>query len=234
VPDFSRRAHTPELMDSDTVDFETFRGCLKDLSKVNRLTLAYRPTLAFLERLRSEGLWPQDRPMAILDVGSGYGDMLREIKRWAAKRGLDVRLAGLDRNPWSRASAEGVAGSEGIVWATEDLFDYRGGADVVLSSLFTHHLDDASLVRFIEWQEQTARIGWFINDLKRHPFAYFGFGVLATVMRWHPFVRHDGPVSISRAFLRKDWRATLSLAGAAKATIEDWFPFRLCVARVRG
>lgn len=234
MPDFSRRAQTQELMDSDTVDFETFRDCLSDLAKVNQLTLAYRPTLAFLERLRREGLWPQDRPLAILDVGSGYGDMLREIKRWAAKRGLDVRLSGLDRNPWSKGSAEAVPGSEGIVWKTEDLFDYRGGADVVLSSLFTHHLDDASLVRFIEWQEQTAGIGWFINDLKRHPFAYFGFGLLAALMRWHPFVRHDGPVSISRGFVRKDWRATLSLAGAAKATIEDWFPFRLCVARVRG
>jgi SAM-dependent methyltransferase len=222
------------MMDSDDVDFDTFHGCLTDLAKVNVLTLAYRPTLAFLTRVHRQGLWPGDRPLSVLDVGSGHGDMLRVIKRWAARRNLDIRLTGLDRNPWSERSAERALGSEGIIWVTEDLFDYRGGADVVLSSLFSHHLDDASLVRFVEWQEQTARIGWFINDLRRHPVAYYGFGLLATVMRWHRFVRHDGPVSISRAFSRADWTRLLGQAGARQAKIEDWFPFRLCVSRVRG
>ena len=233
MPDFSRRASTPELMDGDDIDFETFRGCLADLAKVNRLTLAYRPTLAFLERLHREGLWPTDRPLAVLDVGSGYGDMLRVVARWARRRNLDVRLTGLDRNPWSERAAERVLGSEGIAWITEDLFDHQGGADVVLSSLFTHHLDDASLIRFVEWQETNARIGWFVNDLLRHPFSYYGFGLLAQLMRWHPFVRHDGPVSIARAFREKDWRYVLSMAGARRAEIEPWFPFRLCVSRVR-
>lgn len=232
-PDFNRRAQTPELMDGDDVDFETFRGCLADLAKVNVLTLAYRPTLAFLDRLRREGRWPRDRPLEILDVGSGYGDMLRVIGRWAARRKLEVRLTGLDRNPGSARAAEQVGGSEDIRWVTEDLFDYRSGADVVLSSLFAHHLDDASLIRFVEWQESSARIGWFINDLLRHPFSYHGFGLLANLMRWHPFVRHDGPVSISRAFTPKDWGYILAMAGAREAKVEPWFPFRLCVSRVR-
>ncbi|MDB5458935.1 MAG: methyltransferase protein [Caulobacteraceae bacterium] len=234
MPDFASRAHTPELMDGDDVDFETFHGCLADLAKVNRLTLAYRPTLAFLNRLRREGRWPADRPLEILDVGSGYGDMLRVIRRWAARRGLAVRLTGLDRNPWSQRSAEQARGSAGIRWLTEDLFDHQGGTDVVLSSLFTHHLDDASLIRFVEWQETNARIGWFVNDLLRHPFSYHGFTLLARLMRWHPFVQHDGPVSISRAFSRRDWTEVLVKAGARHARIEPWFPFRLCVSRVRG
>lgn len=231
--DFSRRAETPELMDGPDVDFETFRGCLADLAKVNVLTLAHRPTLAFLARLHRDGLWPNDRPLMILDVGSGYGDMLRAINRWARKRGLEVRLTGLDRNPWSERSAERVLGSAGIAWVTQDLFDYRGGADVVVSSLFAHHLDDASLVRFIEWQEANARIGWFINDLLRNRFSYYGFALLARLMLWHPFVRHDGPVSIRRAFRPADWRRLLAHASARQAVIEPWFPFRLCVSRMR-
>jgi SAM-dependent methyltransferase len=221
-------------MDDDTVDFETFRRCLVDLAKVNRLTLAYRPTLAFLDRLRREGRWPKDRPLEILDVGSGYGDMLRCIARWARRRGLEVRLRGVDRNPWAERTAERVRGSSDITWFSQDVFDYRGGADVVLSALFAHHLDDDSLVRFIEWQEATARIGWFVNDLRRHPFAYHGFALLARVMVWHRFVRHDGPISISRAFAPGDWDALLRRAGARQAVIEPWFPFRLCVSRLRG
>jgi SAM-dependent methyltransferase len=232
--DFSRRADTPELMDDPTVDFETFRACLVDLAKVNRLTLAYRPTMAFLDRLHAGGLWPQDRPAVILDVGSGYGDMLRRVGRWAKARSLDVRLQGLDRNPWAARAAERVPGSDGVQWLSEDLFDHRGGADVVLSSLFAHHLDDAGLVRFMQWQETNARIGWFVNDLLRHPFSYYGFALLSRAMLWHRFVRHDGPVSIGRAFRPDDWTVLLARAGVRQARLEPWFPFRLCVSRVRG
>lgn len=231
--DFSRRARTPELMDDPSVDDDTFRACLVDLAKVNRLTLAYRPTLAFLDRLFDSGLWPRDRPAVILDVGSGYGDMLRLVAKWADERNLDVRLLGLDRNPWAARAAERVPGSQDIRWLSEDLFDHEGGADIVLSSLFAHHLDDASLVRFLEWQEVNARIGWFINDLLRHPFSYYGFSLLSRAMLWHRFVRHDGPVSISRAFRPEDWSVYLAQAGVRDARIEPWFPFRLCVSKVR-
>jgi SAM-dependent methyltransferase len=231
--DFSRRASTPELMDDADVDLETFRGCLVDLAKVNRLTLAYRPTLAFLDRLRASGRWPQDRPVTILDVGSGYGDMLRVVARWARARSLDVRLIGLDRNPFAGQVAERVHGSQGIQWIAEDLFRHTGGADIVLSSLFAHHLDDSALVRFLEWQEVNARIGWFVNDLERHPVSYYGFSALSRLMAWHPFVRHDGPVSIRRAFRPEDWAARLAEAGVRGARVEPWFPFRLCVSKVR-
>ena len=232
--DFSRRAQMPEMMDDPTVDFETWRACLVDLAKVNRVTLAYRPTLAFLNRIRDGGLWPQDRPVVILDVGSGYGDTLRQIGKWAGARSLDVRLQALDANPWSERAAERVQGSAGIQFITEDLFKHRDGADIVLSSLFTHHLDDLSVIRFLEWQEVNARIGWFINDLERHPFSYYGFALLSRVMRWHPFVVHDGPVSIRRAFRPEDWTVLLAKAGVHQARIETWFPFRLCVSRLRG
>ena len=42
-------------MDADDVSYETFRGCLQDLARVNVLSLGYRPTLGFLESLRREG-----------------------------------------------------------------------------------------------------------------------------------------------------------------------------------
>ena len=231
--DFTRRADAPEFMDAPDVDLATFRGCLVDLAKVNRLTLAYRPTLAFLTRLHAAGLWPQDRPAVILDVGCGYGDMLREVARWARARSLDVRLIGLDRNPHAGDVAERVRGSQGIQWLAEDLFAHAGGADIVLSSLFAHHLDDQALVRFLEWQEVNARLGWFVNDLERHPVSYYGFSILSRLMAWHPFVRHDGPVSIRRAFRPDDWARLLAEAGVRGARVEAWFPFRLCVSRVR-
>ena len=233
MPDFSRRAELDEFMDDPTVDFDTWQACLVDLAKVNRATFAYRPTLTFLRRLLDEGRWPQDRPAVILDVGSGYADTLRQVAKWAKANSLDVRLQALDRNPWSEKAAERAEGSAGIRFITQDLFDHSEGADIVLSSLFAHHLDHDRLVRFLEWQEVNARIGWFVNDLLRHPVSYYGFSVLSRLMLWHRFVVHDGPVSIRRAFVPADWEKLLAEAGVRGARVEPWFPFRLCVSKVR-
>ena len=231
-PDFSRRAILSEWMDDEDVDFATFDGCLKDLAKVNVLTLAVRPTLSFLHGLHRAGLWPADRPLALLDVGCGHGDALRAIDRWAQRRGLAVQLTGLDRNPWAAISAKAAtAPGRPIQWLTCDLFDYDGRPDVIVSSLFTHHLDEADLPRFLAWMNRTARMSWFVNDLRRDPVAWAGFSVLANLLRWHPFVRHDGPISIRRAFAPADWRRYLSEAGVHGARVERRFPYRLCVAR---
>jgi SAM-dependent methyltransferase len=219
-------------MDDDTVDFETFHACLRDLAKVNIATLAHRPTLSFLSHLARSGRWPADRPLSILDVGSGHGDALRAIDRWAARRGLAVSLTGLDRTPWAARAAAAASSGRPITWLTGDLFDHQGGADVIISSLFTHHLDDSALIRFLGWMDGRAAIGWFVNDLQRHPVAYYGFSVLSRLAGWHRFVRHDGPISIRRAFVEADWRSYLAQAGVSGASVRHRFPFRLCVAKL--
>ncbi|AXC49479.1 methyltransferase domain-containing protein [Paracoccus suum] len=233
--DLSRRSNEPELMDGEDVDYETLRGCLQDLARVNVLSLGHRPTLALLDTLRHGGRLPADRPLAVLDVGSGYGDLLRAVDRWAARRGVPVRLTGLDLSPWSARAACEVPGSDTIRWETGDVFDYAGRADVVVSSLFTHHLDDALVTRFLRWMEDRASVGWFINDLHRHRLSHAAFGPLAAALRMHPFVRHDGPVSIARAFVPEDWRRLIHAAGipSGEVRIQRWFPFRLCLSRIK-
>jgi hypothetical protein len=59
--------------------------------------------------------------------------------------------------------------------------------------------------------------------------------LLSKIMGWHPFVQHDGPVSIARAFTAADWRALIAEAGLSSDTVRvAWrFPFRLCVSRVK-
>jgi SAM-dependent methyltransferase len=173
--------------------------------------------------------------VTILDAGSGYGDMLRKIAAWAKRRGLPIDLTGVDLNPWSQRAAEEVG--DGIRYVTANVFDYRPAqpVDVVISSLFTHHLDDATLIRFVRWMEDTARIGWFVNDLHRHRLPYHLFGWSTWALRFHYFVQHDGPISIMRAFRKPEWQATLTAAGLPEgAACISWrFPFRLCVARVK-
>ena len=232
--DFSKRSVEHELMDEEGWEFETFRGCLRDLAKVNVVTLAHRPTLAFLEALRRAGRLDLDRPLEVVDVGSGYGDLLAAIAGWARRHDIPVRLVGLDLNPWSaRAAAAAWTEEATPLWITQDVFAFNGRCDLVVSSLFTHHLPEPELIRFLTWMETSARMGWFVNDLHRHAAPYYGFKLLARAMRWHPFVRHDGPVSIARAFTLTDWRGYLRQADLDGAGVQlRWrFPFRLCVAR---
>jgi SAM-dependent methyltransferase len=226
--DFSRRNALTELMDSDATDFATFRDCLVDLAKVNRLTLAYRPTLRFFADLAEAGRLPRDRVITVVDVGSGFGDMLRKLDRWAARRGLRLDLTGVDLNPWSaRTAVAATAPERPIRYVTANVFDFspERPIDIVISSLFTHHLDDGSLVRFIAWMEANAAIGWFVNDLHRHPLPYHAFRIASRALRFHHFVQHDGPISIARAFDAHDWRDALAAAGLAHVPAK-WTPVR--------
>ena len=236
--DLSRRNNLTQLMDSADTDFETFRVCLVDLSKVNYLTLAYRPTLRFFEHLARSGRLPADRTVNVVDAGSGFGDMVRKIDRWAVRRGLKLELTGADQNPLSTRAAEEVTTlGRPIRFVTTDIFAYQppSQVDIVISALMTHQMDDTSLIRFISWMEANAAIGWFVNDLRRNALPYHLFYVTSRVLRFHEFVQHDGPISIACAFEVADWRRLLDSAGIprAAAKISRAFPYRLCVSRLK-
>jgi len=231
--DLSRRAHLSEWMD-EPCSYEDFRACLHDLEQVNRLVLAYRPTLRWLQQFADE----KKSPLHIVDVGCGGGDMLRRMQAWARDHHVAVKLTGIDLNPYAaRVAREFDKAGSGIEWITGDAFSYQPEMpiDIVISSLFTHHLPDMEIVRFVSWMERVTVRGWFINDLHRERFPYYGFRALAWLMRWHHFVRHDGPVSIRRSFSPEDWLGYIQAAGlnAGDVNIATVAPARLCVGRVK-
>src|SRR5580692_6747789 len=110
-------------MDTEVTGFEEFRACLADLERVNFWTMTYRPMMGFMDRLLAAGAIPKDRPLVVVDVGSGYGGMLREIDRWASKRGIAVDLSGGGVDPWSAAAAPAATPpGRPIRWMTQNLF----------------------------------------------------------------------------------------------------------------
>jgi hypothetical protein len=232
--DFRRRVsprELPELMDGDC-SYEDFRGCLRSLEQVNRWLLGYRPTLAWLEQLPRE---PHE-PVHIVDVGSGGGDLLRQIAGWVRRRGIAAQLTGIDLNPYAaRAAAESTPTELGIAWVTGDALVYRPEkpVDIVASSLTAHHLEDEEIVALLRWMEATTRVGWFLNDLERSERTCRIFGWWAGGGGGHRFVRHDGPVSFRRAFRKEDWVRLLAAAEVPRdaVTVEHWRPGRLCVGR---
>ncbi|WP_340588020.1 methyltransferase domain-containing protein [Erythrobacter alti] len=224
------RLHTEELMDNPALPEPTYRKVLADLSRVNRVTMAYRPTLDFLERAIGNRT-----SFKLLDVGFGQGDMLREIAQWAKDRGIAAELVGVDLNARSEKAARDATPDElPITYRTGDYGELiEHSWDFVISSLVAHHMTREELVLFLQFMESEARLGWFINDLHRHTLSFIGYPLLATIAGWHRIVRQDGQTSIARSFRPHEWDALFEEAGIPKAEVERFFPFRLCVSRIR-
>ncbi len=226
------RAIAEELMDADDLDATTYAAVVRDLAAVNTMTFARQPTIRFLKTVaqrRNASLGA----IRILDVGFGDGDMLRAIARWAKRQGQRVELVGIDLNPRSAPAAQSRT-------PVDTAIDYRtgdyaacagGGFDCVISSLVAHHMTPEQLIAFLRFMDRESASGWFVNDLHRHGFAYRGFPLLASAMRWHRIVRHDGQLSIARSYRPAEWPPILKEAGISGAIVARVFPFRLCVAK---
>jgi 2-polyprenyl-3-methyl-5-hydroxy-6-metoxy-1,4-benzoquinol methylase len=218
------RSATPERMDTDCRDYADYARCLRDLSRVNVVTLTHRPMLRWLSRQAA------GRPdFSLLDIACGHGDSLRRIRR----RFPHASLTGIDLNPWAtRAATEATDPADGIKFVNDNAFTYVPDRpfDFIITSQFTHHLTDAEVVEFLRWLPVHAARGWFIGDVQRHAIAYYGFPILARIFLWHRFIREDGQISVARSFRKAEWLALLEQAGLSGASLTWQFPFRLCVA----
>jgi SAM-dependent methyltransferase len=234
--DFSQRANIEEEMDGPC-SYEELRQCLRDLAVVNRMTRAHRPVMEWLEQVADSQT--HDRPLRIVDVGCGYGDMLRRIERWACRRGVAVKLIGVDVNANAvRAAREATQPESRIEWIAGDVTSCAetARADLVTASGVLHHLPEAEIVRMLAWMESTASVGWLIVDLHRKPVPYKVFSVMMRGPWWHRFIRLDGLRSIRRSFLEEDWRRMCAAAGLDTHAVEvtEHRPARLFVRRMKG
>jgi 2-polyprenyl-3-methyl-5-hydroxy-6-metoxy-1,4-benzoquinol methylase len=218
-------------MDAPGLDPAVYERVLHDLARLNRWTFTARPSTAFLGR----GIGSASR-IRLLDVGFGDGDVLRAIARWARRHGVEAELVGVDLNEKSLQGARAATPPDlAIDYRVGDYRDQVGPWDFIISSQVAHHMTHDQLMTFLRHMEAEARRGWLVCDLHRHRVAYWGFPLLARLLRVHRITREDGRLSIARSFRRDDWEVALHEAGVAagEARIVRRFAFRLCVERLR-
>lgn len=234
--DLSQRSTEIEVMDARVTSFSEFDECLRHIEIVNKFTFGYRPVLLWLKKILPAMHY--ESTLSIIDIGCGRGEMLRQIWRWTKERKINVHLTGIDINPWSTASAEkSTPEGMGIHYKTSDIFKMNTTekADFIISTHFTHHLDNDELIRFLQWMDDHALHGWFINDLHRHKVPYLFIKYVLSLFPINKMSRNDGPLSVARAFTADEWRQVLQRAGIPleQCRIEWFFPFRYGVERLK-
>ncbi len=233
--DLSRRSSEIEWLDDAGADAAELEFFLRDLARFNGAMFGHRAVIAWLRRAIKDA--PNDRPLTLVDVGCGYGDLLRAIRRWAEPRGVVLRLIGLDlsRETIRIAQAAG-AETDGIEYRVGNVFEFRPPEpiDFVVSSLLAHHLSDELIVRFLRWMEQTARRGWLIYDLQRHPAPHYFITLMGRLTRLNPLMIRDGRISVERSLTATEWRERLAAAGIAGEAVRlRWFLFRFVIGRLK-
>ena len=124
APDFSRRSGEAEWLDNAELQPEELARVLHDLARFNGAMFGHWSVLDWLRRALRDA--PKGEPLTLLDVGCGYGDLLRAIRRWARKRDLPLRLIGIDLSRETVRIAQGAtAADDDIEYHAADVFDFQ-------------------------------------------------------------------------------------------------------------
>ena len=216
---FKTRSHTKELLDGDEPEKDLFVN-LKELHTINKLLGGYKVTLSALKHLDLQNkTW--------VDIGSGGGDMLQQIKKYNQKQGIETNLVGVDLKAACIEYAQQHQDSD--VTFIQD--DYRNAPihikkiDYLHACLFTHHLSDEQIIELIRFALEH-NITLIINDLQRHWLAYYSIKLLTTLFSNSYLVKNDAPLSVLRGFRKKEWTNYLIKAGAKQYTVQWKWAFR--------
>jgi ubiquinone/menaquinone biosynthesis C-methylase UbiE len=224
-----------EMLDGP-VPLADLRECLADIARLNALFGGRSLTLLHVKQLAAR--LPPLQTLTVLDVGTGGGDVPREIVRWARRMRRPIRLFALDREPAAaRVTLDlGRAYPEIAVLQGDavDLPVRSGSVDVAISSLTLHHLDEAAAVRHLAEMDRVARHGIVVNDLMRSRTAYALVWLATRLFTRNRMSRHDGPMSVQRAYVREEVRALCEKAGLFDARILIYPALvRQCVVRTK-
>lgn len=223
---FTYRSCRKELLDRDDIPFEDIKQNMRELDRINHYLGGHKITLKGLEKI-IEGVSPLE-PLHIVEIGSGGGDNLRVIKEWAQKRGRMVHLTGIDINRECITYAQAKDGNKGIRFLHSDYKKvvFENKPQVIFSSLFCHHFSGEELVYMLQWMKENTQSGFFINDLHRHPLAYYSIKVLTQLLSHSYLVKNDAPLSVQRGFAKLEWEELFAQAQIKNFTCSWQWAFR--------
>ncbi|MEN9298553.1 MAG: hypothetical protein RLZZ429_866 [Bacteroidota bacterium] len=223
---FSKRSYQLELLDDINVPMEAIRQNMLELDTINTYLGGHRITIKGVKKISQ-----QQKVIHVCEIGCGGGDNLAAIARWASSNNIQLEITGIDINGHCIDIAKNRNDIEVKAnWITSDyravIFSSR--PDIIFSSLFCHHFTNESLNDQLQWMNENAAKGFFINDLHRHWLAYYSIKILTQLFSKSYLVKNDAPLSVKRGFKKKEWIDLLDKA-CIKAEVSWQWAFRYLI-----
>jgi hypothetical protein len=228
--DLRQRRRETEWMDAADVDPAMLARSLRFIRRVNTLLLYTRATISHLDRFSRR--WKPGERITMIDFATGSADVPLAIVRWAARRGFDVRIVGLDLHEttcdFARAATRDEPRIEIVRGDALDPPFAAGSFDYALSSMFLHHLSEAAAAGALAAMARVARRGIVAADLLRRRRAYAWISLFTLLS--NPVVRHDARVSVAQAFTAEEALQLRDRAGVDFAQFCTHFGHRFVLA----
>lgn len=208
----------PELMDDPQLAAGEHVTALQHLSRLNRVG-AFNRILAAIPK--------SDRPLRILDIATGSGDLPRAIHHRFGDR---VEVHGVDFSEKAVALARSLS-PDAITYHRRDVLKESlhdlGTFDVITISQFLHHLSAQEIVWLLKKLEPQCSKRMIIGDLRRCMIAWWGTYLFTRLITRSRVVHTDGLLSIQAGFTTKELRRMTKACGFHGAETRTHMVIRL-------
>jgi 2-polyprenyl-3-methyl-5-hydroxy-6-metoxy-1,4-benzoquinol methylase len=234
MPDFSQRSDKKELLDNDDIPFPDILLNMQELDGVNRFLGGHRITCEGVRNIISAAGAPGNKEWLICEIGCGNGNNLAALHRWCKRKNIAARFIGIDINSNCISAADPLKTGGKTTYIASDYkaVNFTRKPDIIFSSLFCHHFSDAQLTEQLQWLSKQARHGFFINDLHRHPLAYYSIKWLTSLFSRSYLVKNDAPLSVLRGFSKNEWKSLLKNSSIHNYSIKWRWAFRWLIVIV--
>ena len=226
--DLTTRSYQKELLDRDDIPFDDIERNMDELNFINTYLGGHDITIAGLKRVLRNWFTVPVQNILICEIGCGGGDNLIALSTWCAKHRIVAEFIGIDINADCIRVAENRGRHLSGTFIHSDYKDvqFKRKPDIIFSSLFCHHFSNEEIIEILQWMSKNAGSGFFINDLHRHPLAYYSIKWLSQLFSRSYLVKNDAPLSVARAFKKSDWLELLSTAKIAEFKVQWKWAFR--------
>ncbi len=217
-------------MDAPGLDPSRHIHALRALARVNRISgVGGRVWREVLNLWRERAHPRPGRPLRLLDVACGGGDVMVYVARRARSAGVPLEVHGCDRSPVALEHARcefDRRGVPGEFFVRDVLAEgLPDGYDLVCSSLFHHHLSREDAVELLRDMAQAGR-SVLVQDLLRGTLGYVLAWSGLRLLSGSDVARVDGPRSVRAAFTLSEARALAEDAQLSGAVVHRAWPER--------
>ncbi|MGH7492189.1 MAG: methyltransferase domain-containing protein [bacterium] len=223
-----RREWHAELLDDPALDDPEVYNALDGLRRLNFIS---RSAGILWEEMKNLAHRRKQQHLRALDIACGGGDVPLALMRRAKRIGVTLDLEACDRNPRSLEYARRLAERAGyaVKFFVHDalLEPLPEDHDVVMCSLFLHHLQETQAVALLQGMARAARGLVLVNDIRRSAANFAMVWLGSRCLSRSPIVHMDAMLSMKNAFTKTELAGLAQRAGLENFSIHTHWPARM-------